>query len=53
MLLQLDNGGNGKYLAADGSEYFGVVLEKDSSLTECVNEAIQKIKDDVHTLTSP
>ena len=33
-------------LAADGSEYFGVVLEKDSSLTECVNEAIQKIKDD-------
>ena len=41
--------GHGKVvgrLAADGSEYFGVVLEKDSSLTECVNEAIQKIKDD-------
>jgi polar amino acid transport system substrate-binding protein len=44
--VQLDNGKVVGRLAADGSEYFGVVLEKDSSLTECVNEAIQKIKDD-------
>jgi polar amino acid transport system substrate-binding protein len=43
--VQLDNGKVVGRLAADGSEYFGVVLEKDSSLTECVNEAIQKIKD--------
>jgi polar amino acid transport system substrate-binding protein len=44
--VQLDNGKVVGRLAADGSEYFGVVLEKDSSLTECVNEAIQKIKAD-------
>jgi polar amino acid transport system substrate-binding protein len=44
--VQLDNGKVVGRLAADGSEYFGVVLEKDSTLTECVNEAIQKIKDD-------
>jgi len=44
--VQLDNGKVVGRLAADGSEYFGVVLEKDSPLTECVNEAIQKIKDD-------
>jgi polar amino acid transport system substrate-binding protein len=44
--VQLDDGKVVGRLAADGSEYFGVVLEKDSSLTECVNEAIQKIKDD-------
>jgi polar amino acid transport system substrate-binding protein len=44
--VQLDNGKVVGRLAADGSEYFGVVLEKDSSLTDCVNEAIQKIKDD-------
>ena len=44
--VQLDNGKVVGRLAADGSEYFGVVLEKDSSLTECVNEAIQKIKED-------
>jgi polar amino acid transport system substrate-binding protein len=44
--VQLDNGKVVGRLAADGSEYFGVVLEKDSPLTECVNEAIQAIKDD-------
>jgi polar amino acid transport system substrate-binding protein len=44
--VQLENGKVVGRLAADGSEYFGVVLEKDSSLTECVNEAIQAIKDD-------
>jgi polar amino acid transport system substrate-binding protein len=44
--VQLDNGKVVGRLAADGSEYFGVVLEKDSSLTECVNQAIQAIKDD-------
>ena len=44
--VQLDNGKVVGRLAADGSEYFGVVLEKDSPLTECVNEAIQKVKDD-------
>ena len=44
--VQLNDGKVVGRLAADGSEYFGVVLEKDSSLTECVNEAIQKIKDD-------
>lgn len=45
--VQLDNGKVvGRLPAAEGGEYFGVVLEKDSSLTECVNEAIQAIKDD-------
>ncbi len=44
--VQLDDGKVVGRLAADGSEYFGVVLEKDSSLTECVNQAIQAIKDD-------
>ena len=42
------NGGKvvGRLSAEEGGEYFGVVLEKDSSLTECVNGAIQAIKDD-------
>jgi polar amino acid transport system substrate-binding protein len=45
--VQLDNGKVvGRLPAGEGGEYFGVVLEKDSSLTECVNEAIQAIKDD-------
>lgn len=45
--VQLDNGKVvGRLPAAEGGEYFGVVLEKDSSLTECVNGAIQAIKDD-------
>jgi polar amino acid transport system substrate-binding protein len=29
-----------------GDEYFGVVLEKDSPLTECVNQAIAALRDD-------
>jgi polar amino acid transport system substrate-binding protein len=45
--VQLDNGKVvGRLAAPPGGEYFGVVLEKDSSLTECVNDAIQQIKDD-------
>ncbi|HEU4942266.1 MAG TPA: ABC transporter substrate-binding protein [Gaiellaceae bacterium] len=45
--VQLDNGKVvGRLSAQEAGEYFGVVLEKDSPLTECVNEAIQKIKDD-------
>jgi len=36
----------GRLPAPEGGEYFGVVLEKDSPLTECVNQAIQAIKDD-------
>jgi polar amino acid transport system substrate-binding protein len=31
--------------AADGKEYFGLVLAKDSPLTSCVNEALQRVKD--------
>jgi polar amino acid transport system substrate-binding protein len=44
--VQLDGGKVVGRIPADGREYFGVVLEKDSALTECVNEAIQAIKDD-------
>jgi polar amino acid transport system substrate-binding protein len=36
----------GRLPAPEGGEYFGVVLDKDSPLTECVNQAIQAIKDD-------
>jgi polar amino acid transport system substrate-binding protein len=36
----------GRLPAEEGGEYFGVVLQKDSPLTECVNQAIQAIKDD-------
>jgi polar amino acid transport system substrate-binding protein len=36
----------GRLPAPEGGEYFGVVLQKDSPLTECVNQAIQAIKDD-------
>jgi polar amino acid transport system substrate-binding protein len=36
----------GRLPAPEDGEYFGVVLEKDSPLTECVNRAIQAIKDD-------
>jgi polar amino acid transport system substrate-binding protein len=44
--VQLDGGKVvGRLPATEGGEYFGVVLEKDSSLTECVNEAIAAIKD--------
>jgi polar amino acid transport system substrate-binding protein len=45
--VQLDNGKvAGRLPAPEDGEYFGVVLEKDSALTECVNEAITAIKDD-------
>ena len=45
--VQLDDGKVvGRLAAPGGGEYFGVVLEKDSSLTECVNEALQQVKDD-------
>jgi polar amino acid transport system substrate-binding protein len=36
----------GRLPAQEGGEYFGVVLEKDSPLTECVNEAIATLRDD-------
>jgi polar amino acid transport system substrate-binding protein len=35
----------GRLPAEEGGEYFGVVLEKDSPLTECVNEAIAALHD--------
>jgi polar amino acid transport system substrate-binding protein len=45
--VQLDNGTVvGRLPAEEGGEYFGVVLEKDSPLTECVNEAIAALHDD-------
>jgi polar amino acid transport system substrate-binding protein len=44
--VQIDGGKVvGRLPAVEGGEYFGVVLEKDSALTECVNEAIAAIKD--------
>jgi polar amino acid transport system substrate-binding protein len=45
--VQLDDGTVvGRLAAEEGGEYFGVVLEKDSPLTECVNEAIASLHDD-------
>jgi polar amino acid transport system substrate-binding protein len=44
--VQLDNGKVVGRLPAGEGEYFGVVLEKDSGLTECVNEAIATLRDD-------
>jgi polar amino acid transport system substrate-binding protein len=45
--VQLDDGKVvGRLPAANEAEYFGVVLEKDSALTECVNTAITAIRDD-------
>jgi polar amino acid transport system substrate-binding protein len=43
-----DQGGSviGRLPAQDGGEYFGVVLEKDSALTDCVNTAITALRDD-------
>jgi polar amino acid transport system substrate-binding protein len=44
--VQIDGGKVvGRLPATEAGEYFGVVLEKDSALTECVNEAIAAIKD--------
>ena len=36
----------GQFPAAGEQERFGIVLEKDSPLTECVNEAIASLKED-------
>ncbi len=45
--VQVDQGKvAGRLPAPEDGEYFGVVLAKDSALTECVNQAIQAIKDD-------
>jgi polar amino acid transport system substrate-binding protein len=45
--VQLDNGKVvGRLPAPEGGEYFGVVLEKDSPLTSCVNEAIATLHED-------
>jgi polar amino acid transport system substrate-binding protein len=44
--VQLDNGKVvGRLPAREGGEYFGVVLERDSTLTACVNEAIAALRD--------
>jgi polar amino acid transport system substrate-binding protein len=45
--VQLDGGTVvGRLPAEEGGEYFGVVLEKDSPLTECVNEALAALHED-------
>jgi polar amino acid transport system substrate-binding protein len=45
--VQLDGGTVvGRLPAEEGGEYFGVVLEKDSPLTECVNDAIAALHED-------
>jgi polar amino acid transport system substrate-binding protein len=45
--VQLDNGKVvGRLPAEEGGEHFGVVLEKGSGLTECVNDAIAELHDD-------
>jgi len=44
--VQLDKGKVVGRLPPGEGEYFGVVLEKDSGLTECVNDAIAKLRDD-------
>jgi polar amino acid transport system substrate-binding protein len=36
----------GRLPAEEGGEYFGVVLEKDSPLTECINDAIAALHED-------
>jgi polar amino acid transport system substrate-binding protein len=43
--VQLKGGKVVGRFAADGKEYFGLVLAKDSPLTSCVNEALQRVKD--------
>jgi polar amino acid transport system substrate-binding protein len=44
--VQLDGGKVvGRFPPPEGGEYFGVVLEKDSPLTDCVNEALARVKD--------
>jgi len=45
--VQLDGGKVvGRIPAEEGGEHFGVVLEKGSGLTECVNDAISELRDD-------
>ena len=44
--VQLDSGKVVGRLPAGEGEYFGVVLEKDSGLTQCVNEAIATLRED-------
>jgi polar amino acid transport system substrate-binding protein len=45
--VQLEDGKVvGRLPAEEGGEYFGVVLEKDSPLTECINEAIAALHED-------
>ncbi len=36
----------GQFEAGEEQEYFGLVLQKDSPLTECVNQAIAALRDD-------
>jgi polar amino acid transport system substrate-binding protein len=43
--VQLKGGKVVGRFAADGKEYFGVVLAKDSPLTSCVNDALQRVQD--------
>jgi polar amino acid transport system substrate-binding protein len=43
--VQLTGGKVVGRFAADGKEYFGVVLAKDSPLTKCVDEALARVKD--------
>ena len=44
--VQLDGGKVvGRFPAQAGGEHFGVVLEKDSSLTPCVDEALGRVRD--------
>jgi polar amino acid transport system substrate-binding protein len=44
--VQIDGGTVvGRLPAEEGGEYFGVVLEKDSPLTQCVNEALGRVRD--------
>ena len=45
-VVQLDGGKVvGRLPAQEGGEYFGVVLEKGSPLTACVNEAIDRVRE--------
>ena len=44
--VQIDGGTVvGRLPAEEGGEYFGLVLEKDSPLTDCVNEALGRVRD--------
>jgi polar amino acid transport system substrate-binding protein len=44
--VQIDGGTVvGRLPAEEGGEHFGIVLEKDSPLTQCVNEALGRVRD--------